>query len=154
MLWLKKKKKAFCPTLKWRCGYDACAPCPQLSSPVHQRRHQQGSGLLMRVDFHNSHIVTTRYKDYYFNQLHATCNKVNNAAAFYMFYRIFGALGGFKVLAGLFKCVIQNKLELSRNNCCFGACYKTYLSVNLMCGSPHSQFKWPGKVEGRRNKRK
>lgn len=67
MLWLKKKKKkpsALLRNPKWRCGYDACALRPQLSSPVHKRRHQQGSGLPMRLDFHNSHIVTTRCEDY------------------------------------------------------------------------------------------
>lgn len=36
-------------------------PLPSTSADINK-----GAGLLMRVDFHNSHIVTTRYKDYYF----------------------------------------------------------------------------------------
>lgn len=44
----------------------------------------------MRVDFHNSHIVTTRYKDYYFVSASRNLQQGNEMQSFYVFCRVFG----------------------------------------------------------------
>lgn len=75
-LYWRKRKKPFCFTTKWRSGFDACAIRPQLSSPVHRRRHQQESGLLTRLDFHNKPTEgrAAAGKLLLFTQLYITCN--------------------------------------------------------------------------------
>lgn len=113
--WRKRKKPS---ALLWNGGVDTthAHSCPQLSSPVHRRRHQQGSGLLMRVDFHNTHIVTTRYKDYHCDPAPRDLQQGNDRRRFSRVllglwcFEVFFSF--FKVLAVRFRCVVQNKLRV------------------------------------------
>lgn len=147
MLWLKKRKKAFCPTLKWRCGYNACAQCPQLSSPVHKRRHQQGSGLPIRVDFRYSHIVTTRYKDYCIVSASHNLKQGNECGLFIRLCRgIWWLDGGVKVLNVLYRCVIR----VASEQLLFWVRCKTDWVVNFVRVSPNKKCKY-GDRDGRQD---
>lgn len=66
----------------------------------------------MRVDFHNSHIVTTRFKDYYFASASRNLRQGNECSLFMRFVGSLMVRRGFKVLNVLYRCVIQNKLRV------------------------------------------
>lgn len=70
----------------------------------------------MRVHFHNSHIVTTRYKDYYFVSASRNLQQGNERSRFYVFLWFFEALCGFKVFAVCSVVSFKTSFELSQNN--------------------------------------
>ena len=73
----------------------------------------------MRVDFHNTHIVTTRYKDYHCDPDPRDLQQGNDRRRFsrvlsglWCFEGFFFLSLFFKVLAVRFRCVVQNKLRV------------------------------------------